>query len=135
MLKFRPLQENNGIWEYQPNFYLHGTINGKYDTDLVTILNDMHYTKVSEYYLKGKALPFNVIDIPEGKHLCDVNGITCALFTWKCLSINKNGKIFSRLYTGSYDMRLRQLGLIVDVRDKEGLVDAEEKFNNRVCIL
>ena len=135
MLKFRPLQKHNGSWEYQPSFYLHGTLNSKYDTDLVTILNDANYDTIPEYYYKGQALPFRVIDIPEGKHLCDVNGTTCVLFTWKCLNINKNGMIFSSQYTGHYDIYLRQLGLIVDLRDKAGIEDAREKFNNKECIL
>lgn len=135
MIKFRPLQEHNGDWEYQPSFYLHGTLNSKYDTDLVTILNDANYNTISEYYYKGLSLPFKVINIPEGQHLCDVNGITCVLFTWKCLNINKNGMIFSSQYTGPYDIYLRQLGLIVDLRDKTSIKDAREKFNNKECIL
>ena len=34
-------------------------------------------------------------------------------------------------YSGPFDVWLRQIGLIVDITDKEGVLDAQNKFNNR----
>ena len=57
------------------------------------------------------------IDIPEGAHLCMVDNTLCILFTWKRILFTKGGYVYSNEYQGSFDVWLKQMGLIVDVKD------------------
>ena len=41
MIKFKPLSNRNENWIYQPDFYLHGKLSDKYDTDAVVMQDDM----------------------------------------------------------------------------------------------
>lgn len=43
----------------------------------------------------------------------------------------KEGWVSDLGYSGPFDVWLRQIGLIVDITDKEGVLDAQNKFNNR----
>lgn len=129
MIHFKSCNKN-----YVPGIYLHGTILNKYSTDIVKLVEDI-YPKVSIYYLEGRPLPILNIDIPEGTHLCMVDNTLCVLFTWKRILFIKNGYIYSNEYQGSYDVWLKQMGLIVDVNDKEGIMDARNKFKNKEFII
>ena len=120
--------------EYIPGIYLHGTILDKYNTDVVKLVEDI-YPKISVYYLEGKRLPILNIDIPEGTHLCMVDNTLCILFTWKRILFTKGGYVYSNEYQGSFDVWLKQMGLIVDVKDKEGIMDAQNKFKNKEFII
>lgn len=133
MIEFKPLQSRNGDWVFQPDFYLHGSI--AKDTDLVVMNTDVFSNKVSRCYLEGQALPSTFIDIPEGRHLCSVNGITCVLYTWKCIIFSKDGWTVTSNYNGPVDVWLRQLGLIVAINDEKYIEDAEQKFNNKSYII
>lgn len=135
MIKFKPLQCRNENWVFQPDFYLHGTIAKKYNTDLIVMRDDVFNNRVSRFYLEGVALPPTFIDIPEGKHMCEIGNITCVLFTWKRIIFAKNGWTSDIGYAGPMDVWLRQLGLIVDLSDKVGLTEAEIEFNHRNFIL
>lgn len=135
MIKFQPLGKHNFDYSLQPNFYLHGTISEKYDTDCVTMLDDVFNERISAFYYRGEALPAKYINIPEGIHACEVNGVFCTLFTWKNLFATKKGWVGASGYNGPYDIWLKQSGLIVDIRDKEGLADARDKFNKRINII
>lgn len=134
MIKFEVLSSNNN-WNYQPDFYLHGTITTKYKTDLVVMCDDVFNDKVSRFYLKGAALPPTFIDIPEGIHMCEVDNTVCVLFTWKRIIFSKKGWVNDIDYVGSMDIWLRQLGLIVDLSDKVGIKEAEIEYNNRNYII
>lgn len=134
MLYFKVLKAHNE-WPYQKDFYLHGTIQGKYDTDMVTMDDSIYKERVSGFYYRGLPVGASFIDIPEGIHLCDLDGTVCMLFTWKRINItspNSNCWTCSIEGTSPYDISLRQIGLIVDARDKIGLKDAENKFKKRV---
>lgn len=120
--------------EYISGIYLHGTILDKYNTDVVKLVEDI-YPKISVYYLEGKTLPILNIDIPEGTHLCMVDNTLCILFTWKRILFTKSGYVYSNEYQGSFDVWLKQMGLIVDVKDKEGIMDAQNKFKNKEFII
>ena len=135
MIKFRPLQEHNGDWVHMPDFYLHGALANKYGTDLVVMNIDVFNDRISRFYLEGKNLPITIIDIPEGKHLCEVGNTTCVLFTWKRLFFTKKGWTSDTYYTGAFDVWLRQLGLIVDLSDRSGILEAEKEFNKRNFII
>lgn len=135
MIKFKPLQCRNENWIYQPDFYLHGTLATKYGTDLVVMRDDVFSDRVSRFYLEGVALPPTFIDIPEGKHMCEVGNATCVVFTWKRIVFARNGWTSDVGYTGPMDVWLRQMGLIVDLSDKKGIKEAEVEFNNRNFIL
>ena len=120
--------------EYISGIYLHGTILDKYNTDVVKLVEDI-YPKISVYYLKGKKLPILNIDIPEGAHLCMVDNTLCILFIWKRILFIKGSYVYSNEYQGSFDVWLKQMGLIVDVKDKEGIMDAQNKFKNKEFII
>ena len=131
MIKFKSLSNRNENWIYQPDFYLHGKLSTNYETDVVVMQDDIFNTRISKYYREGIGLPPTFIDIPEGKHLCKVDGILCALFVWKKIVFCKGGWVGDLGYSGPFDVWLRQIGLIVDITDKEGVLDAQNKFNNR----
>lgn len=131
MIEFKTLSIHNN-WEIQPNFYIYGKLTNNKQYDLVTINPD--YRKVMPmYYKEGKDLPIWCCDIPEGKHLCLLDGQLCALFTWKTIKIVKDGVVQCRpnLIPMSYDIELKQLGLIVDFDDTKGIANATEKFRKR----
>ena len=131
MIKFESLSSRNENWIYQPDFYLHGTLATKYGTDLVVMKDDIFNIQISRYYLEGVGLAPTFLGIAEGKHLCEIDGILCAIFVWKKIVFCKDGWVGDLGYCGPFDVWLRQIGLIVDIRDKEGILDAQNKFNNR----
>lgn len=131
MIKFKPLSCRNENWIYQPDFYLHGKLSTNYETDSVVMQDDVFHTRISRYYREGIGLAPTFLDIPEGKHLCEVDGILCAIFVWKKIVFCKGGWVGDQGYSGPFDVWLRQIGLIVDITDKEGVLDAQNKFNNR----
>ena len=135
MIKFKPLSNRNENWIYQPDFYLHGKLSTNYKTDTVVMQDDVFNTRISKYYREGIGLPPTFIDIPEGKHLCEVDGILCTLFVWKKIVFCKGGWVGDLGYSGPFDVWLRQIGLIVDITDKEGVLDAQNKFNNRISFV
>lgn len=134
MISFEPLSKHNN-WDYQPGFYLHGTIQSNFDTDLVTMSDETYKDRVSEFYKEGQALPPTFIDIPEGLHLCEVRNIPCVLYTWKVINICKDGWYYSATWQGKFDIHLRQIGLIVALSDKEHIKDAKEKYEKRTYIV
>lgn len=87
MIKFKPLSSRNENWIYQPD--LHGKLSTNYETDSVVMQDDVFHTRISRYYREGIAPTF--LDIPEGKHLCEVDGILCAIFVWKKIVFCKGG--------------------------------------------
>lgn len=135
MIKFKPLSYFNNDWSLQSGIYLHGKIAKKYNTDIVVMNDDVYSDRISEFYYEGKALPITFIDIPEGKHLCEVYNTPCVLFTWKRFWISKGGRVIDPKYEGPYDIWLRQLGLIVDLSDKEGIAEATIEFENKNYII
>ena len=135
MIKFKPLSNRNENWIYQPDFYLHGKLSTNYKTDTVVMQDDIFNTRISKYYREGIGLATTFIDIPEVKHLCEVDGILCALFVWKKIVFCKGGWVGDLGYSGPFDVWLRQIGLIVDITDKEGVLDAQNKFNNRISFV
>lgn len=135
MIKFKSLSSRNENWIYQPDFYLHGKLSTNYKTDAVVMQDDIFNTRISKYYREGIGLPPTFIDIPEGKHLCEVDGILCVLFVWKKIVFCKGGWVGDLGYSGPFDVWLRQIGLIVDITDKEGVLDAQNKFNNRISFV
>ena len=135
MIKFKSLSNRNENWIYQPDFYLHGKLSTNYKTDAVVMQDDIFNTRISKYYQEGIGLPPTFIDIPEGKHLCEVDGKLCALFVWKKIVFCKGGWVGDLGYSGPFDVWLRQIGLIVDIADKEGVLDAQNKFNNRISFV
>jgi hypothetical protein len=135
MIEFRSLSKHND-WEIQPSFYIHGKLVNNKQSDLVTINSD-NLNAVSMYYKEGKSLPIWFYDIPTGMHLCLLDDQVCALFTWKTIRIAKDGMVqFSPDFVPmSYDIELRQLGLIVDFNDAKGIHEAVEKFNSKAYII
>lgn len=71
MIKFKPLSSRNENWIYQPDFYLHGKLSTNYETDSVVMQDDVFHTRISRYYREAPTF----LDIPEGKHLCEVDGM------------------------------------------------------------
>lgn len=116
--------------DYIPGIYLHGNLLSRYNIDTVKLVEDI-YPKIPVYYLEGNALPILNTDIPEGTHLCMVDNTLCVLFTWKKILFIKGSSVYSNKYQGSYDVWLKQMGLIVDIKDKEGIIDAKTKFKNK----
>ena len=104
---------------------MHGKLSDKYDTDAVVMQDDMFGARISRYYREGVGLAPTFVDIPEGKHLCEVDGVLCAIFRLEEDSICKGGWVSDLGYSGPFDVWLRQIGLIVDIRDKEGVLDAQ----------
>ena len=99
MLEFNSLDKRN-TWEFQPNFYIHGNIRTRYDSDLV-VINPAYLNKVSQYYKEGIGLPIYFYDIPEGEHDVLFNGTHCKLFTWKNINIASKGSIVWKSDTNS----------------------------------
>ena len=135
MIKFKSLSSRNGDWIYQPDFSLHGKLSTNCETDEVVMRGDVFNTRISRYYREGIGLASTFLDIPEGKHLCEIDGILCALFVWKKIVFCAEGWVSDLGYSGPFDVWLRQIGLIVDITDKEGVLDAQNKFNNRISFV
>lgn len=136
MLEFNSLVRHN-IWEFQPNFYIHGNLQSRYDTDLV-VINPAYLNKVSQYYKEGVGLPIYFYDISEGEHDVLFNGTRCKLFTWKNISIaNKGAMVWdsSTNKTYEFDIQLCQKGLIVSLTDRKGLKDALDKLTNKSIVI
>lgn len=136
MLEFNSLAKHN-TWEFQPNFYIHGTLQSRYDTDLV-VINPAYLNKVSQYYKEGVGLPIYFYDIPEGEHDVLFNGTHCKLFTWKNISIANKGAIVWKSSTNKtyeFDIQLSQKGLIVSLTDRKGLKDALDKLINKSVVI
>lgn len=136
MLEFNSLDKRN-IWEFQPNFYIHGNIRTRYDSDLV-VINPAYLNKVSQYYKEGIGLPIYFYDIPEGEHDVLFNGTHCKLFTWKNINIASKGSIVWKSETNKtyeFDIELSQKGLIVSLTDINGLRDALDKLIHKPIII
>jgi len=136
MLEFNSLARHN-TWEFQPNFYIHGALQSRYDTDLV-VINPTYLNKVSQYYKEGIGLPIYFYDIPEGEHDVLFNGTHCKLFTWKNISIaDKKAIVWKSLTNKTYefDVELSQKGLIVSLTDRNGLKDALDKLINKSIVI
>lgn len=136
MLEFNSLAKQN-TWEFQPNFYIHGNIRTRYDSDLV-VINPTHLNKISQYYKEGIGLPIYFYDIPEGEHDVLFNGTHCKLFTWKNIHIaSKGATVWTSTTNKTYefDIELSQKGLIVSLTDISGLRDALNKLMHKSIII
>lgn len=124
MITITPFDINsNG---YQPDFYLHGSL-VKTD-DKVCILDDVFKNRIYTHFYQGNPLPYSIIDIPEGVHLCRYGNILCALFTWKKTIHTYNGVIGQGDISYNFDTCIKQNGLIVDLKDKSAIQSALEKY-------